>query len=83
VFTPHIVQIDIEAAAAITTNPIAADTFAFTLPLIAECVQLGCRTELWLTANGNAPAVTAFAGTNAAMAAAFEPNQFFPMTSNQ
>lgn len=72
VFTPHIIQLALEANYAGADDSIAdVNSWSLLLPLVAECILPGTKVEMWLEANGTAPSATTFA-TPAKKVASFD-----------
>jgi hypothetical protein len=80
-FTPHRIQVATEAD---TTGGAAADptTRAQLLPVIGQCLAMGCAVEWWEEAAGTIPALTTFT-TAAKLKATYYPDQQYPLISQQ
>jgi hypothetical protein len=61
-FGPHAIQVAMEATAAAAT--VALTTAANQLAVMGECLKMGPRVEVYLSANGAAPDVTTIAAGN-------------------
>lgn len=83
VFTPHIVQLMLEANFAGTTDNVA--DYVTTLEkaqLVAECVSTGCAVEIWETANGTPVSESAF-GTSSNKKGSLAPDLQYPLMNQQ
>ena len=90
VYTPHVIAVATEAD---TTAGAAADptTRAQLLPVIAQCLAMGCETRWYESAVGAVPTagtITAGAATGAAfgttnLKATYQPDHYHALVSNQ
>ncbi len=80
VFTPHTISIVTEADPA---GGSGADptTRAQLLPVIAQCLSMGCQTDWYESANGVAPTAGAIVAGN--LKATYQPDVYHALVSNQ
>lgn len=81
VYTPHVIQVATEA------NPAGGagadvNSLAQLGAVMLQCEVMGCRLELWQSANGTVPSVTTF-GTASNLKLVFEANMYYPVVSDQ
>lgn len=82
IFTPHKIQLVLEANHAGTTDNVADIlTDAQLLPILGVIVLRGCRVELYRSANGNAVGPEDIVAGN--LKATFDPHPVFGMIANQ
>lgn len=76
-FTPHVVQVVVEASA---TATISVMQTKFLVPILGECLKLGSTLEVYHSANTNDPDVADITG---APQVTFEPDIYFKQISGQ
>lgn len=80
IYSPDIIQIVMES------NPAGGagadiNSMAVLLPILAQCAIYGCKMEVYLSANGNAPDASDIVSGN--LAASFQPSAEHGMIANQ